>query len=431
MRREVSGPVVDGRQTGPGVTWPKQPLAAVAPAEPSPIRFKPDEHVWHLTLDQIESGTGRIVNARSAPAREAGTSTYSFDEAHVLYSKLRPYLNKVVRPLAPGIATTELVPLRPRPEVLLPEFLAYYLRAPGFLAFASSCVAGTKMPRVMMQKVWKHEIPLPPLSEQRRIVEILDQADRLRRLRAEADAKADRILPALFIKMFGDPASNPKGWLVRSLADVCEIVSGATPRTDQPSHWGGDIYWATPKDLSGLDDFVIERTERTITTSGLASCSARMLPKGAILLSSRAPIGLVAIAGAPMCTNQGFKSFVCGPDMSPWYLFAWCKLQTGFLDSLGRGATFKEISKAIVERIQIQVPPLQLQSEFEGRAKALRDSRLSGRRATDKLASLFALLLNKAFSGSLTAPWRQAHMNEALQEMEQQTKALAALTRAE
>jgi type I restriction enzyme S subunit len=120
--------------------------------------------VWHLTLDQIESGTGRIVDKQIAPASAAGSSTYVFDSGNVLYSKLRPYLNKVVRPAEAGIATTQLVPLRPQPRVLCPEFLAYYLRSPRFVAFASGCVAGAKMPRVITAKLWQHEVPVPPLQ---------------------------------------------------------------------------------------------------------------------------------------------------------------------------------------------------------------------------------------------------------------------------
>ena len=92
-----------------------------------------------------------------------------------------------------------------------------------------------------------------------------------------------------------------------------------------------------------------------------------MVPEGSVLLSSRAPIGLVAVAGVPMCTNQGFKNLVCGPDVDPWYLFGWCKIRTTYLQSLGRGATFEEISKRIVESIELPLPPMQRQRRFRSR----------------------------------------------------------------
>jgi len=407
--------------------WGAAPLEVVAPARGSDRRFKPDELVWHLTLDQIEAHTGRVLEKIQRPFAEAGTSTFVFDNRNVLYSKLRPYLNKVVCPAEPGVATTELVPLRPDPRVLDRNFLAYYLRSPRFLAFASSTVAGVKMPRIIMGKLWEHEIPLPPLSEQRRIVEILDQADALRKKRAEADAKAARILPALFCKMFGDPATNPKGWPVRKLGEVCRVVSGATPRTDRPEYWGGSILWATPKDLSSRNCWVLDQTDRNITEQGLASCATTLLPEGTVLLSSRAPIGLVAIAGRSLCTNQGFKSLVPGNMVDSWYVFAWCKLRADYLQGLGRGATFAEISKDIVESVPIPVPRLELQRAFGSLLVRVYMLHRRSKASQSIFEALFQALLHRAFSGELTARWREAHMKELLAEMEAQSKLLEAV----
>lgn len=168
--------------------WPRYALCRVAPPVPSSAEVRAEQNLWHLTLDQIESQTGKIILKRVAPVSAASGSTFIFDSGNVLYSKLRPYLNKVVRPSETGIATTELIPLRPRAGVLDPQFLTYYLRSDQFVSFASSCVAGAKMPRIIMAKFWQHQIPVPPLSEQYRIIEILDQSDRLRRLRRDAEA---------------------------------------------------------------------------------------------------------------------------------------------------------------------------------------------------------------------------------------------------
>jgi type I restriction enzyme S subunit len=180
-------------------------------------------------------------------------------------------------------------------KAILPKFLAYSML---YHREEISRLAGsTTFKEVKRSVLRRFQILLPPLSEQRRIVEILDQADALRKKRAEADAKAARILPALFYKMFGDPATNPKGWPLARIRDLCQVVSGATPRTDHPEYWDGTILWATPKDLSQQDEWIIEQTERTITEKGLSSCATALLPEGAVLLSSRAPIGLVAIAG--------------------------------------------------------------------------------------------------------------------------------------
>ena len=261
--------------------------------------------------------------------------------------------------------------------------------------------------------------PFISLSEQRRIVEILDQADNLRRLRTEADAKADRILPSLFVRMFGDPATNPMQWPVKRISEVCNVVSGATPKTERPEFWGGGIPWATPKDLSELDGWSLDHTARTLTEEGLASCSAAMVPESSVLLSSRAPIGLVAVAGVPMCTNQGFKNLICGPDVDPWYLFGWCRIRTTYLQSLGRGATFREISKRIVESIELPMPPMQRQRRFRSRLMNLTSIHRARIQSAQRIADLFGVLLGRAFSGSLTASWREAHKDEILQELEQ------------
>ncbi len=285
---------------------------------------------------------------------------------------------------------------------------------------------GATIKGVTRDAVKRLAIPLPPLSEQHRIVEILDQADALRKKRAEADAKAARILPALFYEMFGDPATNPKGWPIALIGELCDVVSGATPRTDNPNYWRGSIKWATPKDLSGNPNFVITETERSITDAGYASCSTTILPVGAILLSSRAPIGLSAIAGIPLCTNQGFKNLIIRDRLDPWYLLAWLRLRSVFLDSLGRGATFKEVSKSIVESIRIPVPPLEKQKAFASKLQIIHDGNFKRRMAADRLNTLYCTILHRAFAGDLTAKWREAHMKELLAEMEQQAKALEA-----
>lgn len=140
------------------------------------------------------------------------------------------------------------------------------------------------------------------------------------------------------------------------LGEVCDIISGATPKTGVESYWGGEIRWATPADLSQLDGKFIADTPRTITEAGLKSCAASVLPPGSVLLSSRAPIGHVAINTEAMATNQGFKSLVPGPDLHADYLYYWLLAHREYLQGLGNGATFKEISKTTTARITIPLP---------------------------------------------------------------------------
>jgi len=173
------------------------------------------------------------------------------------------------------------------------------------------------------------------------------------------------------------------------LGQCCTIVSGATPKTSVDEYWDGDICWTTPKDLSNLETHYLEDTPRKITKLGLASCGASMLPSGSVLFSSRAPIGHVAINAVPMATNQGFKSFIPKVGvLDAKFLFHWLRKNKEFLESLGNGATFKEVSKATVARIEIALPNIVYQRRIAAildQADALRAKR---REALAQLDSL-------------------------------------------
>ncbi len=162
------------------------------------------------------------------------------------------------------------------------------------------------------------------------------------------------------------------------LGEIADIVSGATPKTGVAAYWGGDVHWATPADLSKLHGPYISETPRTLTDAGVGSCGTTILPAGSVLLSSRAPIGHVAINTVPMATNQGFKSLVPGPDVDAKYLYHWLRSKTAYLHSLGNGATFKELSKKTTEQILVPLPPLPEQRRIAAildRADALRVKR--------------------------------------------------------
>lgn len=147
-----------------------------------------------------------------------------------------------------------------------------------------------------------------------------------------------------------------QGWEYKKLGEVCEVVSGSTPKTNVPEYWGKGYYWVTPAELNDTIDY-IDKTERQITDEALAKTKLRLLPVGTVLLSSRAPIGKVAITETEMYCNQGFKNCICTDSIYNKYLFYFLRIKKEYLNSLGRGATFKEISKSIVESISIPLPP--------------------------------------------------------------------------
>ena len=192
---------------------------------------------------------------------------------------------------------------------------------------------------------------------------------------------------------------------VKTLAQCCEIVSGATPQTTVAEYWDGDICWATPKDLSNLDGHFIANTPRRITKAGLSSCAASLLPANSVLFSSRAPIGHVAVNTTPMATNQGFKSFIPRRELlEPKFLFHWLRAKRAYLEGLGNGATFKEVSKAVVARVEIALPPLPEQRRIAAvldQADALRAKR---REALAQLDSLTQSVFIEMFGDPIENP---------------------------
>jgi type I restriction enzyme S subunit len=146
------------------------------------------------------------------------------------------------------------------------------------------------------------------------------------------------------------------------ISEIAEVIGGGTPSTRIPEYWEGNISWLTPKDLTNYSKTEICNGERNITELGLSKSSARLLDEGAVLLTSRAPIGYVAIAGKALATNQGFKSLIVKPKLaSNYYLYYWLKGNTEYLNSLGTGTTFAEISGSVIKDIEITLPPLKEQ----------------------------------------------------------------------
>ncbi|MBF6427832.1 restriction endonuclease subunit S [Nocardia cyriacigeorgica] len=178
-------------------------------------------------------------------------------------------------------------------------------------------------------------------------------------------------------------------WPIVALKDAADIVSGGTPKSGVDEYWDGDVPWVTPKDLGKIDGPYISKTPRNITEVGLKNSSATLLPANSVLLSSRAPIGHVAINTIAMATNQGFKSLVPKPGVSDaGYLYHWLRANRAYLEGLGNGATFKEVSKAVVAKVEIPLPPIEEQRRIAAildHADALRAKRREALAHLDEL----------------------------------------------
>ena len=171
------------------------------------------------------------------------------------------------------------------------------------------------------------------------------------------------------------------------LGEICTIVSGTTPKSTQPEYWDGNLNWVTPAELTDESDIIYE-SQRKITQQAVSDSSLKSFPAGTVLLSSRAPIGKVAIAGTEMYCNQGFKNLICSEKIYNRYLYHFLKDKTVYLNSLGRGATFKEISKTIVENIEIPLPALEEQHKIAMVLDKINDLIVRRRQQLDKLDEL-------------------------------------------
>lgn len=180
------------------------------------------------------------------------------------------------------------------------------------------------------------------------------------------------------------------------LGDVCTVVSGTTPKSNHSGYWDGNLNWVTPAELTDESDTIYE-TQRKITSQAVIDSSLKSFPAGTVLLSSRAPIGKVAIAGTEMYCNQGFKNLICSEKIYNRYLYHFLKNKTAYLNSLGRGATFKEISKSIVENIEIPLPSLEEQREIAAVLDKVSDLIAKRRQQLEKLDLLVKARFTEMF----------------------------------
>jgi type I restriction enzyme S subunit len=355
-------------------------LKDVAPARSARLSAQPDETVWHLNLDQIESQSGRVLEKVSGLASTAGSSTQAFDTGNVLYSKLRPYLNKVVCPDSAGIATTELVPLRPDPEQLDRQYLTYYLRSPDFVNWVSNKVAGAKMPRVSMKVFWDHEIPLPPLAEQKRIAGILDAADALRAKRRESLAQLDALLQSTFLTLFGDPVSNPMGWPTSSFENCIQDRTSSAikiPKSDFQPEGQWQIIDQSQNEIAGY--------------SNIGPPFKESLPA-------------VVFGDHTRCVKLVREPFLFGADGAK-LLIPYSQMLAVFLShllpllklpDLGYSRHMRE-----VKRLVYILPPLALQQRFAAVVESVERQKSAQRAHLAELDALFAALQHRAFRGEL------------------------------
>ena len=322
--------------------WKTAKIKDVAPEMPSKEQLS--GKIWLLNLDMIESNTGRIIEKVYEDVENA-LSVQSFDEGNVLFSKLRPYLNKVVIPDEPGMATTELVPLRPEPSKLHKVFLSHLLRGNQFVNYANDIAGGTKMPRMPLTELRNFDCILPPMDKQLEFVFIAEQVDKSEFVGCKSQ----------FIEMFKE-----KGYPLRMLKSFADVSTGGTPSKANLEYWNGDKPWVSAEDMK--NKYVYDTCEK-VTEAGYATC--KIIPVDTLMYVCRGSIGVMAINKIECATNQSICRAKCHDNVcNVEFLYHALMYQKDNIKKRGNDTSVKSLNQTSFSELKIELPPYNEQMKF-------------------------------------------------------------------
>ena len=307
---------------------------------------------------------------------------------------------------------------RPNSQLIDSRFLCYCLKSPRVYNYISlNCVSGSALPRIILKDFKGVNIRVPSLEDQRRIASILSSLDRKIELNNKINADLEEMAQAIFKNWFVDfePFKDgkfvdselgmiPEGWKVGRLDEIADVVGGSTPSKAKPEYYTQKgIAWLTPKDLSNHPAVYTSRGEIDITEEGYNSTSTKLMPKGTVLFTSRAPIGYISIALNDICTNQGFKSLV-PKKAGTCSLYCFLKYVTPEIENKSTGSTFKEASGSLMKSLQVIIPEQKDFEEFEAIVSPLFARIESLEKENSRLSLLRDTLLPRLMSGELEVP---------------------------
>jgi type I restriction enzyme S subunit len=217
-------------------------------------------------------------------------------------------------------------------------------------------------------------------------------------------------------------AKSKRDWPLRRLGDSTTVLSGATPKTSVVEYWNGEMVWLTPKDLGALESIEVCKSERRITQQGFDSCSAQLIPPNSVVMSSRAPIGHLAINSVPVCTNQGCKSLVPRSELDTRFLYWALRGVMPEIQHLGDGCTFDEVSKTDLEAFEIPVPPLAEQQRLvaciEALTSRLEQARQARQSAIAEAENVILSATQAVFAPEATEDWEELPFTEAMKRVQ-------------
>jgi type I restriction enzyme S subunit len=301
-----------------------------------------------------------------------------------------------VRPL---VFQRSVAVVRPTRGAVDPRFLFHATQTSDFQEQLRRSTNQSSQAGVYLGRLKKAVVPLPPLPEQRRIAEILDRADALRRKRQAALAVVNGIGTAVFVEMFGHPSAPDPQWPKAKLGEISQTTSGGTPDRAVAGYYGGAIPWVKSGELHNA---VVSSTEEHLTDKGLVESSAKLMPPGTVLLAMYgATAGAVATLAVAAATNQAICCIQPGTALDRTYLVGALKLLAPSLLRQRVGGAQPNLSQELVRNLMIPLPPMELQRTFAARIAACSKLLAGHNAALTKLAVLFASLQQRAFRGEL------------------------------
>ena len=297
------------------------------------------------------------------------------------------------------------------------KYVYYFMTSHRYQKDLEGRATGTTVTGLRQPELLKSTILLPPLSAQRSISSILSSLDRKIELNNKINADLEEMAQAIFKNWFVDfePFKDgkfvnselgmiPEGWKVGRLDEIADVVGGSTPSKAKPEYYTQKgIAWLTPKDLSNHPAVYSSRGEIDITEEGYNSTSTKLMPKGTVLFTSRAPIGYISIAQNDICTNQGFKSLV-PKKAGTCFLYCFLKYVTPEIENKSTGSTFKEASGALMKSLQVIIPEQKVFEDFESIALPLFTRIESLEKESSRLSLLRDTLLPRLMSGEIEVP---------------------------
>ena len=400
-------------------------------------------NVLTISSTSITPQAGRTYHLYSLPSFDDGkvpeitkgeniqSNKYVVSNRCILFNKLNVRFKRIwrIENNAPNkLCSTEFLPLIIDESIIDYQYCYYLLASDdltNYLCGINSNTSGSHK-RINPDILLDLEVTLPVLDEQKHIGSILANLDRKialnRSINHNLEAMAKQLYDYWFVQ-FDFPDENgkpykssggkmvwneklkrevPELWEAKLVDDIAEVFNGATPSTTDEQNYGGNIVWITPKDLSDQKHKFVYKGERNISQTGYDSCSTHLLPINTILMSSRAPIGLLAIAKTELCTNQGFKNFVSKEESLSTYLYYYLQTHIKKLEQLGTGTTFKEVSREDVFKFPILRPNNETLNLWKESVDPINDRQLELQKENENLTKLRDSLLPLLMNGQVS-----------------------------